>query len=76
MFTSLKTGIDSYYKIRDPELKTYCLAMVLIVFALNLGNYPQEALIQYPINILFCMALALINITALMDKKRKSVATS
>jgi hypothetical protein len=50
--------------------------MVLIVFALNLGNYPQEALIQYPINILFCMALALINITALMDKKRKSVATS
>jgi putative inorganic carbon (hco3(-)) transporter len=76
MFTALKTGIDNYYKIRDPELKTYCLAMVLIVFALNLGNYPQEALIQYPINILFCMALALINITALMDKKRKSVATS
>jgi putative inorganic carbon (hco3(-)) transporter len=71
MFIALKTGIDNYYRIRDPELKTYCLAMVLMVFALNLGNYPQEALVQYPINILFCMALALINITLLLDKKSK-----
>jgi len=39
-FVILKTGITNYYLIKDPELKTYCLAMVLIAFAYNIGNYP------------------------------------
>ena len=47
MFVILYTGIVAYYRIRDPELKTYCLAMILILFALNIGNYPQEALVQF-----------------------------
>jgi O-antigen ligase len=71
MFVILKTGIENYYKIRDPELKSYCLAMVLIVFALNIGNYPQEALVQYPINVYFYLVVSLINITYKLDKEKK-----
>ncbi|WP_225975509.1 O-antigen ligase family protein [Panacibacter ginsenosidivorans] len=67
MFIILKTGIKNYYRIRDPELKAYCLAMVLIVFAFNLGNYPQEALVQFPSNIYFYLVVALINITYRLD---------
>lgn len=70
MFVILKTGIEVYYKIRDPELKSYCLAMVLVVYALAIGNYPQEALVQYPINILFYLVAALINVLYKLDLEK------
>lgn len=67
MFVIIKTGINYYYKIQDPELKTYCLAATLIVFAYNIANFPQEALVQFPSNILFYFWAALINITMRLD---------
>lgn len=68
IFVILKVGITNYYKIKNKELKSYSLAMVLIVFALHIGNYPQEALVQYPTNILFSLVLALMNVIFSMDK--------
>lgn len=70
MFVILKTGINNFYRIRDPELKTYCLAMTLIAFALNLGNYPQEALVQFPTSIYFYLVIALINLTCNLDQEK------
>jgi len=67
MFIIMKTGINNYYLIEDKELKTYCLAMTLIIFAYNLANFPQEALVQFPSNILFYLEAALINITLRLD---------
>jgi hypothetical protein len=75
MFVILKTGIDNYYRIRDPELKGYCLAMVLIVFALNIGNYPQEALVQFPTNIYFYLVTAIIVVTYRLDKQKSNRLT-
>lgn len=73
MFVVLKSGILNFYKIRNPELRMYCLAMVLIIFALNIGNFPQEALVQYPNNVLFYLAIAIIQITYRLDvEERKS----
>jgi putative inorganic carbon (HCO3(-)) transporter len=69
IFIILKTGIENYYKIKDPELKSYCLAMVLIIFAINIGNYPQEAIAQFPNNIYFFLMAALMNVTYNLDKK-------
>jgi putative inorganic carbon (HCO3(-)) transporter len=68
-FVVLLTGINNYFKIKDPELKNYCLAMILIVFALNIGNFPQEALVQFPVNIYFYLVIALINITLRLDRE-------
>jgi len=67
MFVILKTGINNYYLIENEELKTYCLAMTLIIFAYNIANFPQEALVQFPSNILFYLEAALINITLRLD---------
>ncbi|MHB8209008.1 O-antigen ligase family protein [Mucilaginibacter sp.] len=67
MFVIIKTGINNYYLIEDKELKTYCLAMTLIIFTYNLANFPQEALVQFPSNILFYLEAALINITLRLD---------
>lgn len=72
IFIVLKIGITNYYKIRDPQLKSFSLAMVLIVFALHIGNFPQEALVQYPTNILFSLVLALIITLPTLDKSIKT----
>lgn len=72
-FVILKTGIDNYFKISDPELKTYCLAMVLAVFAMNIGNFPQEAIVQFPLNIYFSLMAALINVTLRLDRQKSNL---
>lgn len=71
IFIIIKTGIDNYYKIQDPELKSYCLAMVLMVFTWNIANFPQEALVQYPSNVLFYLTVALINVTYRLDQEQQ-----
>jgi putative inorganic carbon (HCO3(-)) transporter len=76
-FFAIKTGIDNYFKIIDPELKNYCLAMTLILFALAIGNFPQEGILQFPLNVYFYLVIALINVTLRLDLKlnpRKSTA--
>lgn len=74
LFVALRTGIKNYYRISDPELKTYCLGMTLIVYALAIGNYPQEAFVQFPVSVYFYLFLALINVTLLIDQKEKTTA--
>ena len=69
IFMILKTGINHYYLIKDPELKSYCLAVTLMIFSLHIGNYPQEALVQYPSNILFFLGAALIEVTYRLDRE-------
>jgi len=69
MFIILKTGINNYFKIKNPELKAYCLAATVVVFVLNIGNFPQEAIVQFPSNILFYFATALISISFKLDQQ-------
>jgi len=69
LYIILKTGIINYFEMKDPELKSYCLAMVLIVYAITIGNYPQEALTQYPLNVYFFLVAALIDATRNIDKE-------
>jgi len=70
-FVIMYKGIQYFYLIRDPELKTYCLAMILIIYAFDIGNFPQQALVQYPSNILFYLAMALLNVTMRLDLKQR-----
>ena len=72
MFTFLKTGINYYYKIKDPEIKSYSLAMVLIIFAYNIANFPQEALVQYPSNVYFSLEVALLTVLYRIDQEKQN----
>jgi putative inorganic carbon (HCO3(-)) transporter len=69
LFIILRAGIKNFYTIRDPELKSYSLAMVLIVYAIAIGNYPQEAITQYPLNIYFFLVAALIDAIKNVEKE-------
>ncbi len=75
VFVMLKTGIDSFYRIRNPELKSYCLAMTLIIFVLGIGNYPQEALVQFPSSINFYLAISLILVSFRLDNQQQNLLT-
>lgn len=74
MFTIMRTGINNYYQIKDPELKTYCLAILLIIFAYNIANFPQEALVQLPSNVLFSLDMALLTVFLRLDKEKQQLA--
>ena len=76
MFVILKTGITNYYRIRDPALKSYCLAGILIVFAFNIANFPQEALVQFPSNVYFYLSIALMNISYRLDQEQNLIANA
>ncbi len=72
-FVILYQGINYFYRIKDPELKSYCLAMILIIFAFDVGNYPQQALVQYPSNVLFYLAMAILNVTMRLDLEQRKL---
>lgn len=74
MVIILITGINNFFSIKDPELRSYCLAMTLIVFAYAIGNYPQEAIVQFPSNIYFYLFAALITITKRLDIEKEEKA--
>jgi putative inorganic carbon (HCO3(-)) transporter len=67
MFFILREGINNYFLIKNPELRAYCLAATMIIFVFNVGNYPQEALVQFPSSIYFYVAVAIISITKRID---------
>jgi len=45
--------------------------MVLIVFAFHIGNYPQEALVQFPSNVYFYLVTALIVVIKRIDDQQQ-----
>ena len=47
--------------------------MILIIFAFDIGNYPQQAIVQYPSNILFYLAMALLNVTMRLDTEQRTL---
>ncbi len=69
IFVILRQGVLNFYLIKNPELKSYCLAATLVIFCLHIGNYPQEAIVQYPSNIIFYLAISLISISKHLDEK-------
>ena len=73
MFTILRTGINNYYHIRDPELKSWCLGLTMVIFAFNIGNFPQEALVQYPSNVYFYLVTALIVVVRRIDDQQNNL---
>lgn len=72
MAVILITGINNFFSIKDPELRSYCLAMSVIIFAYAIGNYPQEAIVQFPSNIYFYLFAALITVTKRLDIEKQS----
>lgn len=72
MFTILRVGIVNYFAIKDPSLKSFSLSLVLIIFAFNIGNYPQEAIVQFPSNVYFYLVSALMVVVRRIDDQQQN----
>lgn len=72
MFAMLRAAVLNFFRIRNKELKSYCLAMILIIFVLNIGNFPQEALVQFPNSVYIYLVAALAGITLQLDQQIKT----
>lgn len=74
MVVILITGINNTFRIQDKELRSYSVAMTVIIFAYAVGNYPQEAIVQFPSNIYFYFFAAMITVMKRLDLgKRKNI---
>ncbi|MBW7893372.1 MAG: O-antigen ligase family protein, partial [Chitinophagaceae bacterium] len=71
LFTVFYIGIKNYLILKNPKLKVVSLGMLIVLFSLTVANYPQEAIGQYPINLLFFVAIAVLNVSVNFDKNIK-----
>ena len=47
--------------------------MILIIFVLDFGNFPQQAFVQYPSNILVYLAMAIIVVCRRLDMQQTAL---
>ncbi|RAJ06938.1 O-antigen ligase-like membrane protein [Chitinophaga skermanii] len=59
-FIVMQTGIRQYYRTRNPELRTYYLAIMVNIFSMIIANYAQVAIGQIPGAFMFYGSLAMI----------------
>ena len=72
LFVVFYCGIKDYFRIKDPLLKTYSLGMLTVLYALTIANFPQEAIGQYPISLLFFVCIAIVNKCRQLDESCKT----
>ncbi|MFT4758431.1 MAG: putative inorganic carbon (HCO3(-)) transporter [Paraglaciecola sp.] len=60
IFAALRTGIYYFFRVKDPEIKSFYLAVTTVVFMLAVANYPQEAVTLPPTSMIFYVFLALL----------------
>jgi len=69
LFVAMKTGIQNYFRMKDPVLRSYMLATLITFFVLILANFPQEAIIQLPTNVIFFIVMALLTKLKVLDEE-------
>jgi len=61
LFIVFYKGIKNYKRLKNPLLKNLTAAMLTVMFAITVANFPQEATSQLPIMLLFFVPIAIIN---------------
>ncbi len=59
-YTVFYVGVKDYMKLRDPLLKAYCSAMLVALYIIAIGSYPQQAT-QMPNGLFVYIAIAIVN---------------
>jgi len=67
--TSICVGIRNYFYMKNPELKAYLLAILVTYYVLIFANFPQEAIIQLPTNVIFFIILSFMTKLKELDDK-------
>ncbi len=61
LYTVMKVGVNNHFRLRDPKIKNYSLALLTVMYTLIVANFPQEAIGQIPTSLIFFLIIALVN---------------
>ncbi len=68
-FAVVLKGINNYFSIRDPLIKTYNLAYIVPFFAMSVAHFTQDAMFQKPAYIVIIATYAAVLVLPTYDKK-------
>jgi putative inorganic carbon (hco3(-)) transporter len=58
-FVVMRVGFRNFYRVQDPEIRTYYIGLLVMMFTLLVGQYSQMAISQYP-TVLYFYAIMVI----------------
>jgi hypothetical protein len=64
-----------YFRARDPEIRTYYIGLLVMMFTLLVAQYAQMAISQYPVVLYFYGTLVIFVKLADYDKHEQPVKT-
>lgn len=60
LFVVMRTALHYYLRVKDPTIKVLYLAILVVIFMLTVGSYPQEIIVHLPSSLIFYILLAAI----------------
>jgi putative inorganic carbon (hco3(-)) transporter len=74
-FIIMRLGVHRFYWARDPEIRTYYIGLLVMMFTLLVAQYAQMAISQYPAVLFFYATLVIFIKLADFDKPEQPVQT-
>jgi putative inorganic carbon (hco3(-)) transporter len=74
-FVIMRVGYRSFYRVKDPEIRTYYIGLLVMMFTLVVAQYAQMAITQYPIVLYFYATMVIFVKLADFDKAAEPVKT-
>jgi len=74
-FIFMRLGFHYFFRTRDPELRTYYIGLLVMMFTLLVAQYAQMAISQYPIVLNFYATLAIFIKLTEFDKTLQKTET-
>jgi putative inorganic carbon (hco3(-)) transporter len=74
-FLTMRHGYYKFYRVRDPQIRTYYIGLLVMMFTLVVAQYAQMAISQYPVVLYFYGTLAIFIKLADFDKSGQLVQT-
>jgi hypothetical protein len=68
-FVVLRSGINNFFSMDDPVLKTYLLAYIVPFMALSVAHFTQDAMFTKPMNVIIVATYALVYRIPALQKK-------
>jgi putative inorganic carbon (hco3(-)) transporter len=68
-FVVMRVGFRSFYRVNDPEIRTYYIGLLVMIFSLFVAQYSQMAIAQYPVVLYFYATMVIFIKLADFDTK-------
>ncbi len=60
MWVIFRHGASGYFKTDNPRFKTLYLSFIIVIFMITIANYPQQATLYAPINMIYYFVIGMI----------------